>query len=46
MEEIGVKIEDLTPVHEDNKGAKDLASIPMYHKRTRHVDITYHFVRR
>ena len=46
MEEIGFKIEDPTPVYEDNKGAKDLANNPMYHKRTRHIDIKYHFVRR
>ena len=46
MEKIGFKIEDPTPVYEDNKGAKDLANNPMYHKRTRHIDIKYHFVRR
>lgn len=29
----------------DNKSALALASNPMFHKRTKHVDIRYHFVR-
>ena len=29
----------------DNRGALALAKNPMYHARTKHVDIRYHFVR-
>jgi len=29
----------------DNEGAKKLAENPEFHKRTKHIDIIYHFVR-
>jgi hypothetical protein len=29
----------------DNKGAKQLAENPEFHKRSKHIDITYHFTR-
>ena len=32
-------------VYEDNQGAIALAKNPMFHKRTKHIDIGYHFVR-
>ena len=39
---------DNTPpitIYGDNRGALALAKNPMYHARTKHVDIRYHFVR-
>ena len=30
---------------EDNQGSIALAKNPQYHKRTKHIDIRYHFVR-
>ena len=35
-----------TVVYEDNKGARDLCKNPVYQKRTRHIEVKYHFVRR
>ena len=32
-------------IHEDNQGAIALAKNPEFHKRTKHIDIRYHFVR-
>lgn len=32
-------------VYVDNQGAEYLAHYPMFHKRTKHIDIKYHFVR-
>jgi hypothetical protein len=32
-------------VYEDNQGAIALAKNPEFHKRTKHIDIRYHFVR-
>ena len=34
-----------TVLHEDNKGALKWAQDPSSHKKTRHIDIAYHFVR-
>ena len=32
-------------IHTDNKGALDLALNPVYHSRTKHIDIESHWVR-
>lgn len=32
-------------IHVDNQGAISLAKNPVHHKRTKHIDIKYHFVR-
>ncbi|GMF64476.1 unnamed protein product [Phytophthora fragariaefolia] len=32
-------------IYEDNQGAIALAKNPEFHKRTKHIDIRYHFVR-
>ena len=34
-----------TEVFEDNQGTIDLASNPVHHKRTKHVEVKYHYVR-
>ncbi|XP_074378475.1 secreted RxLR effector protein 161-like [Apium graveolens] len=42
-----ITCEDIGPVvlHIDNKSAIDLAKNPVFHKRSKHVDIRYHFTR-
>ena len=47
LTELGYKAPDLKPflIWEDNHSAIDLANNPEYHKRTKHVDIKYHFCR-
>ena len=32
-------------IYEDNQGSIDLAKNPEFHKRTKYIDIRYHFVR-
>ena len=34
-----------TIVYEDNQGAIELSKNPKHHHRTKHIDISYHFVR-
>ncbi len=34
-----------TRLYEDNTGAIELARNPVHHNRTKHIDITYHFIR-
>ena len=45
LSELGFPFEGPTPVFCDNKGAVDLAENPLYHKRTKHIDIKYHSIR-
>jgi hypothetical protein len=37
--------DDALTIREDNQGAIALAKNPEFHKRTKHIDIRYHFVR-
>ena len=32
-------------IFEDNKGAIDLTNNPVHHKRTKHIDVKYHYIR-
>jgi hypothetical protein len=42
----GLKVEQgQTPIHCDNTGAVKLAHNPVSHSRTKHIDITHHFLR-
>ena len=34
-----------TTLYEDNQGAIELAKNPKFHNRTKHIDISYHFIR-
>ncbi|KAM6546496.1 hypothetical protein CsatB_027232 [Cannabis sativa] len=43
-EELGFKGEDIT-VHCDNQSAIHLMKNPMYHERSKHIDIKLHFIR-
>jgi hypothetical protein len=46
MRELGEDAGDgALTVYEDNQGAIALAKNPEFHKRTKHIDIRYHFVR-
>jgi len=46
MRELGEEAGDgALTVYEDNQGAIALAKNPEFHKRTKHIDIRYHFVR-
>ena len=42
--ELGIKQEDYK-IHCDNQSAMDLSKNSMYHSRTKHIDIRYHWIR-
>ena len=41
----GVKSNNLIKIHVDNQAAIALANNPVYHQRSKHIDIKYHFIR-
>ncbi len=45
LEDLGFKQDQATVVFEDNQGCIALSDNPVFHKRTKHIDIKYHFVR-
>lgn len=45
LEEIGLADGQPVVIYGDNMSAQQLAKNPMYHARTKHIDIRYHFVR-
>ncbi|XP_048323873.2 retrovirus-related Pol polyprotein from transposon TNT 1-94 [Ziziphus jujuba] len=44
LTELGIKQEDYK-IHCDNQSAMDLSKNSMYHSRTKHIDIRYHWIR-
>ena len=34
-----------TTIFEDNQGAIDLVNNPVHHRRTKHIDVRYHYIR-
>jgi hypothetical protein len=45
LNNIGYPQTDPTPLFGDNQSAIRLVKNPEYHKRTKHIDIQYHFIR-
>ena len=45
LKELGFNVNDPTPIAEDNVGALSLATNPIIGKRSKHIDIRYHFTR-
>lgn len=45
LSELGFEEEQGTPLYVDNAAAKELVQNPKFHKRTKHIDIKYHFTR-
>jgi hypothetical protein len=45
MKELQLPLEKPTPLLVDSKSALDLAHNPVYHKRSKHIDIKYHWIR-
>ncbi len=36
---------DPTTIYEDNQGAIQLSRNPRFHNRTKHIDISFHFIK-
>ena len=45
LSDLGQELTSPTNIFEDNQGAIQLAKNPKFHNRTKHVDVTYHFIR-
>ena len=45
LRELGLALTKPTPFFMDSKSAKDLSENPVYHKRSKHIQIKYHWVR-
>ncbi len=43
--DIGCKTDQPTLLYEDNQGAIEISKHPKFHNRTKHIDITFHFIR-
>ena len=45
LDEISIKQHDPTVIYEDNQGAIQLSKNPKFHSRTKHIDVSYHYIR-
>ena len=45
LDDISIKQHDPTVIYEDNQGAIQLSKNPKFHSRTKHIDVSYHYIR-
>lgn len=45
LKHIGLKLNRVPCIFEDNEGCRMLSAHPVHHQRTKHIDIKHHFVR-
>lgn len=46
LKELGFDVNSPTIIHCDNQGAIALAGNPIHHRRTKHIDVRYHYIRK
>ena len=45
LKELGVRVDGPTTIKEDNQGTIFLAENPTFHKRSKHIDVRFHYIR-
>lgn len=45
LKELGFYIQDKFPIYTDNNGALQLGYNPIFHERTKHIAVKYHYIR-
>lgn len=45
LAEIGMGNQNTVPIYNDNQGAQKLATNPIFHSRSKHIEIRHHYVR-
>ena len=45
LSELGFPPSNPTPLHGDNTSAIQIAANPVYHERTKHIEVNYHYIR-
>ena len=45
ISELGFPPTDPTPLHGDNTSAIQIAANPLYHERTKHIEVDCHYIR-
>ena len=45
VNELKIYADEAVLIHQDNQGAIALAKNPVFHQRTKHIDLRYHFIR-
>ena len=45
LENIGLKQKKPSLIYENNQGAIELSKNPKFHNRTKHIDVSFHFIR-
>jgi hypothetical protein len=46
LAELGFSQSDFTPLHADNTSAIQIVANPIYHERTKHIEVDYHSIRK
>ena len=46
LADLGVNLQSPTPLHADNTSAIQITSNPVFHERTKHIEVDCHYIRK